>query len=311
MKSPNRKIRGGNILRPVSNFPNMCSQGQKCISHKGKFYSVQNATENEECRILSTLDGIERGIYTYILFIQNSSSHTVEQMQTLLNFCECSWDTQGHRTRSQSKEACEALLPFMKVIVGKTYTVWERGTKHSCLLQCLQESDLLVGAGELNVKGNRIEANALSGTYMLSHLQSESQSRRLPMSAVNSLYLDDCIIKILRRMSPRSTVKPSTKDFITRDTTAATVEERLIQMHKLDIPVFEFSTMQECESNNPRIIQAKLTAKLKNDRRKLDLLLRIGRLSKDAHEQQKDELNKKYEGEVGVIKRGTRWKGTF
>ena len=94
-KSPKKKrIRGGGApLRPVSSFPPMCQHGEKCIPYNGKYFSVENADRAEECRIITTLDGIEDGIYTYILYLEKKNEHTTEQLQQrACLFCGSSGD---------------------------------------------------------------------------------------------------------------------------------------------------------------------------------------------------------------------------
>jgi hypothetical protein len=310
-KSPKKKrIRGGGApLRPVSSFPPMCQHGEKCIPYNGKYFSVENADRAEECRIITTLDGIENGIYTYILYLEKKNEHTTEQLQQLIDVCECSWDSNVVVTRRAAKQACALLLPHIRLVVGKTYTTWERGTKHSCLLGCLKPSDLLIGAGELRARGSNVDVNALSGTYMLQHLKAESERRNISMKMINTLYLDNCMVGILRRISPLTTVLPSSDEFITKQTTAPTVGTRLQQMIDRNIPVYKFDTEQECLSENFKVESAMLDARLKNDLRKLEMMRRF--LSPDKIEQKQKEMVEKYDGLRDLIKRPTRWDGTF
>ena len=117
------------------------------------------------------------------------------------------------------------------------------------------------------------------------------------------------MVGILRRISPLTTVLPSSDEFITRQTTAPTVGTRLQQMIDRNIPVYKFDTEQECLSENFKVKSAMLDARLKNDLRKLEMMRRF--LSPDKIEQKQKEMAEKYDGLRDLIKRPTRWDGTF
>ena len=73
--SRSRRLAGGNKLLPVSTLPRNCNQGIDCIEYKGGYFSVANADGAEDgCKVVKTLDGLESGIYTYVLFANGSTS---------------------------------------------------------------------------------------------------------------------------------------------------------------------------------------------------------------------------------------------
>ncbi len=76
-----------------------------------------------------------------------------------------------------------------------------------------------------------------------------------------------------------------------------------------NIPVYKFDTEQECLSENFKVKNAMLDARLKNDLRKLEMMRRF--LSPDKIEQKQKEMAEKYDGLRDLIKRPTRWDGTF
>jgi hypothetical protein len=279
-----RRLRGGNTVLPVSGFQRQCSHGQDCIEYGGKYFSVKNASGADDgCRVVKSLDDLEAAVYTYILFT-GGDTDSVDDIQRLVDSC-CSAapDRQVRMTtRSAARRACSTLVPRLKLVVGKTHTTWERGTKHSCLVKsCLSDTDVIIGAGELKVStrgGKRIaECNAFSGTYVLSYIKSESERRKMSMADVNKLFLDSCLLGLLRHMSPGTKVRSSDTAFITPRKLKSYVRERLMEMRSRNIPVRRFDSRAACKSYKPGVELARLDAWKKAQDRKLETMKRFAK----------------------------------
>ena len=230
----------------------------------------------------------------------------------MLDICACSWDTDTTITRSATNKACSKLIPHVRIIVGKTYTMWERGTKHSCLRQCLDSTDLLIGGGEFMSKNSSVKVNALSGSFMFSHLIDESKNRNLSMKQINELYLNQCIIGIIKHISPLTRVEASTEEFITRQNTKSSTVTRLQQMKEKDIPVYIFGTSDECKkSGNFYRNKAKIIQRYKQELRKLKFVEKNKSYSSTQIEQIKYKLSQDCKASLDSLKPPTRWDGSF
>ncbi len=313
IKTPPR-LAGGNKLLPVSTLPRNCDHGVDCIEYKGGYFSVANADGAEDgCKVVKTLDGLESGIYTYVLFA-NGSTSSIERIQTLVDAC-CSAapDRQVKMTtRSAARKACSRLVPLLRLVVAKTHTLWERGTKHSCLVKsCLKDTDVIVGAGEIKLseRGRKrvAQCNAFSGTYVLNYIRSESERRKMRMEEVNKLFLDSCLLGLLRHMSPGTKVRASTKSFITKKDLKPYVRERLEDMRQRNIPVHRFESLKACESYKPAVQLARINAWKNSQDRRIETMRRFASPEKIA--EMKEKVEKQYESKKAMIVEVPEWQG--
>jgi hypothetical protein len=308
-KTPPR-LPGGNKVIPVSGLKRACDHGQDCIEYDGKYFSVANASGADECKVVDTLDGLAPGVYTYVLF-----APSVENVQTLIDSC-CSAapDRQVRMTtRSAARRACKRLVPLLRIVVGKTHTMWERGTKHSCLVHsCLADTDVIIGAGELKITskkgGKRVaECNAFSGTYVLNYIKSESERRKMSMNEVNKLFLDSCLLGLLRHMSPGTTVRVSKTSFITGRKLKPYVRDRLKEMRSRNIPVRRFDSLAECKSYKPAVELARLNSWKKSQERRLETMKRFANPVQLSA--MREKMEKQYDAKREKIIEVPEWTG--
>ena len=162
------------------------------------------------------------------------------------------------------------------------------------------------GSGERG--GKRVaQCNAFSGTYVLNYIRSESERRKMRMEEVNKLFLDSCLLGLLRHMSPDTKVRASTKSFITKKDLKPYVRERLKDMRQRNIPVHRFESLKACESYKPAVQLARINAWKKSQDRRIETMRRFASPEKVA--EMKEKVEKQYESKKAMIVEVPEWQG--
>ena len=279
------------IIRDIKELDIMPSTGNHCIEYENKYYKLGPGDLVHEGNVVASVDELENGLYTFILFVDSSfrirpftraftKTFTVGADETDLNELSVAQHLVDACCQNE-KSACDRLIPYLRIGVAKCHTLWENVTKHSSIvLGSLNKNDFIIAAGEMMKTDDSAVVNAFSGTYALPVLEKLAaiiniDSNTTKLRLVNSLYLN-CVVVLLNAISKKTRINPTSDVLITKENTMPYVRDRLTHFFESGRPVYRFNTSAEC-NRNVALEKIRITVKIKRLIAKRSLLQRIKR----------------------------------
>jgi len=278
------------IIRDMKELHIMPSTGNHCIEYEDKYYKLGPGDLVHEGNVVASVDELENGLYTFILFVDSSfrirpftraftKAFTVGADETDLTDLSVAQHLVDACCKNE-KSACARLIPYLRIGVAKCHTLWENGTKHSSIvLGSLNKNDFIIAAGEMMKTDDSAVVNAFSGTYAVPVLEKLAASINIDSKTskrlVNSRYLS-CVVVLLNTISKKTRINPTRDVLITKENTMPYVRDRLTHFFESDRPVYRFNTSAECNRNVARE-KIGIMVKIKQLNRNRSLLLRMKR----------------------------------
>ena len=252
------------IITDIKELDIMPNTGNPCIEYENNYYKLGPGDLVHEGNVVASVDELENGLYTFILFVDSSfrtrsftraftKTFTVGAYETDLNDLSVAQHLVNACCQNE-KAACDRLIPYLRIGVAKCHTLWENGTKHSSIvLGSLTKNDFIISAGEMMKTDDSAVVNAFSGTYAVPVLEKLAASINIDSNTtklrlVNSLYLN-CVVVLLNAISNNTRINPTSDVLITKENTMPYVRDRLTHFFESGRPIYRFNTSAECNRN--------------------------------------------------------------